>query len=403
MRLILANTGSMISHLECTYCGEKFSENKVFKLCPLENCGKVLFPRYKLDKPNSHKVFNDLKNRKPNMWRYKEFMPVKDDKNIVSLGEGFTPLIDCEKLSYNLGIKQIILKDESLNPTSSFKARGLSSAISKAKELGINKFSIPSAGNAGGALAAYSARAGAEAYVFMPKDAPLANKTETIYHGAKVELINGFINDAGKRSAEVSTLKGLFDVSTLKEPYRVEGKKTMGYEIAEQLNWKLPDNIIYPTGGGTGIIGIWKAFQELKEIGMINSDLPRMICVQAEGCSPIVDAFLKGERHAELFESPKTIAAGMRVPIAIGDYLIIDAVKESKGTAIKIDDEYMIDGVKKLSKLEGIFCAPEGGSIVSAASELISSGFIGSGESVLLLNTGSGFKYLESLSSKIEI
>ena len=302
----LTDTGSMMSHLECTYCDMTFSANEIHKLCPEDDCGKVLFPRYDIDRSKSQKIIKDLKNRHPNMWRYKEFMPVRDDKNIVSLGEGFTPILKCERLSYDLGAN-IILKDESLNPTSSFKARGLSSAVSKAKELGINKFSIPSAGNAGGALAAYCARAGAEAYVFMPKDAPLANKTETIFHGADIELIDGYINDAGARSLEVSKQKNLFDVSTLKEPYRVEGKKTMGYEIAEQLNWDLPDNIIYPTGGGTGIIGIWKAFQELKEIGVLNSKLPRMICVQAEGCSPVVDAYIEGKRHAELFKITTTI------------------------------------------------------------------------------------------------
>ena len=398
----MTDTGSMMSHLECTYCDMTFSANEIHKLCPEDDCGKVLFPRYEIDRSKSQKIIKDLKNRHPNMWRYKEFMPVRDDKNIVSLGEGFTPILKCERLSYDLGAN-IILKDESLNPTSSFKARGLSSAVSKAKELGINKFSIPSAGNAGGALAAYCARAGAEAYVFMPKDAPLANKTETIFHGADIELIDGYINDAGARSLEVSKHKNLFDVSTLKEPYRVEGKKTMGYEIAEQLNWDLPDNIIYPTGGGTGIIGIWKAFQELKEIGVLNSKLPRMICVQAEGCSPVVDAYIEGKRHAELFKSPKTIAAGMRVPIAVGDYLIIDAINESEGTAVKIDDNSMVDGVKKLSALEGIFCAPEGGSLYAATKKLIASKFISSRESVLLLNTGSGFKYLDGLSEQIKI
>ena len=397
----MADTGSMLSHLECTYCGEVFSANEINKLCSSKDCGKVLFPRYEIDSSKGRKILSDLSGRKPNMWRYKEFMPVIDEKNIVTLGEGFTPILNCERLSYELGTN-IILKDEGLNPTSSFKARGLSSAVSKAKELGVSKFSIPSAGNAGGALAAYCARAGLEAYVFMPKDAPLANKTETIFHGANIELIDGYINDAGARSLELSKQKNLFDVSTLKEPYRVEGKKTMGYEIAEQLNWDLPDNIVYPTGGGTGIIGIWKAFQELKEIGILNSDLPRMICVQAEGCSPIVDAYLDGNRHAELFQSPQTIAAGMRVPIAVGDYLIIDAVKESNGTAIKVSDDSMVEGVNQLSSLEGIFCAPEGGSIVSATKKLISSGFIKSEESVLLLNTGSGFKYLDGLSAQIE-
>ena len=360
-----------------------------------------MFPKYDLDQKKSKECIDDLKNRKPNMWRYKEFLPVNYEENIVSLGEGFTPILEAKNLKNELGIKKLLIKDESLNPTASFKARGLSAAVSKAKELGIKKFSIPTAGNAGGALAAYSAKAGLESYVFMPNDAPLANKIEVQYFGAKLELIDGYINDAGKKSIEISSELNLFDVSTLKEPYRVEGKKTMGYEIAEQLNWDLPDNIIYPTGGGTGIIGIWKAFKELSEIGMINSKLPKMICVQADGCSPVVDAYLNGKKNAELFNNPKTIAAGMRVPIAVGDYLIIDSVLESKGTALKINDKEMISGVNKMSSMEGIFCAPEGGSILSAAIKLIDSNFINPNESVLLLNTGSGYKYLEELAEAI--
>ena len=395
------STGSMFSHIECTSCKKIFSKNKILKLCPEPECGKVLFPKYDLDQKKSKECIDDLKNREPNMWRYKEFLPVNYEENIVSLGEGFTPILEAENLKNQLGIKKLLIKDESLNPTASFKARGLSAAVSKAKELGIKKFSIPTAGNAGGALAAYAAKAGLESYVFMPNDAPLANKIEVQYFGAKLELIDGYINDAGKKSIEISSELNLFDVSTLKEPYRVEGKKTMGYEIAEQLNWDLPDNIIYPTGGGTGIIGIWKAFKELSEIGMINSKLPKMICVQADGCSPVVDAYLKGKKNAELFNNPKTIAAGMRVPIAVGDYLIIDSVLESKGTALKINDKEMISGVNKMSSMEGIFCAPEGGSILSAAIKLIDSNFINPNESVLLLNTGSGYKYLEELAAAI--
>ena len=395
------STGSMFSHIECTSCKKIFSKNKILKLCPEPECGKVLFPKYDLDQKKSKKFIDDLKNREPNMWRYKEFLPVNYEENIVSLGEGFTPILEAKNLKNELGIKKLLIKDESLNPTASFKARGLSAAVSKAKELGIKKFSIPTAGNAGGALAAYSAKAGLESYVFMPNDAPLANKIEVQYFGAKLELIDGYINDAGKKSIEISSELNLFDVSTLKEPYRVEGKKTMGYEIAEQLNWDLPDNIIYPTGGGTGIIGIWKAFKELSEIGMINSKLPKMICVQADGCSPVVDAYLKGKKNAELFNNPKTIAAGMRVPIAVGDYLIIDSVLESKGTALKINDKEMISGVNKMSSMEGIFCAPEGGSILSATIKLIDSNFIKPNESVLLLNTGSGYKYLEELAAAI--
>tara|TARA_B100000579_G_scaffold64948_2_gene48264 strand:- start:1161 stop:2354 length:1194 start_codon:yes stop_codon:yes gene_type:complete len=394
-------TGSMFSHIECTSCKKIYSKDEILKLCPEPECGKVLFPKYDLKIDKSRKYIDDLKNRKPNMWRYKEFLPVNYEENIVSLGEGYTPILNAKNLEIDLGIKKLLIKDESLNPTSSFKARGLSAAVSKAKELGIKKFSIPTAGNAGGALAAYTSKAGLESYVFMPKDAPLANKTEVKYFGAKLELIDGYINDAGKKSMEVSADKNLFDVSTLKEPYRVEGKKTMGYEIAEQLNWELPDHIIYPTGGGTGIIGIWKAFKELTEIGMLNSKLPKMICVQADGCSPVVDAYLSGKKNAELFQNPKTIAAGMRVPIAVGDYLIIDSVNESNGTALKINDKEMVNGVKKMSSKEGIFCAPEGGSLVSATIKLVDSSFIKPHETVLLLNTGSGYKYLEELDNSI--
>ena len=397
----MISTGSMFSHIECTSCKKTFSKDEILKLCPVDDCGKVLFPKYDLDFDKSRKSIDDLKNREPNMWRYKEFLPVNFEENIITLGEGFTPILDAKNLALDLGINKLLIKDESLNPTSSFKARGLSAAVSKAKEFGIKKFSIPTAGNAGGALSAYAAKGNLESYVFMPKDAPQANKTEVKYFGSNLELIDGYINDAGKRSLEQSSNLNLFDVSTLKEPYRVEGKKTMGYEIAEQLNWNLPDHIIYPTGGGTGIIGIWKAFQELSEIGMIESDLPKMICVQADGCSPVVDAYLKGKKYAELFKKPATIAAGMRVPIAVGDYLIINSVNQSNGTALKINDKDMVEGVKKMSSREGIFCAPEGGSIVSAAIKLIDSNFIKPNETVLLLNTGSGYKYLEELTKAI--
>lgn len=397
----MISTGSMFSHIECTSCKKTFSKDEILKLCPVDDCGKVLFPKYDLDFDKSRKSIDDLKNREPNMWRYKEFLPVNFEENIITLGEGFTPILDAKNLALDLGINKLLIKDESLNPTSSFKARGLSAAVSKAKEFGIKKFSIPTAGNAGGALSAYAAKGNLESYVFMPKDAPQANKTEVKYFGSNLELIDGYINDAGKRSLEQSSNLNLFDVSTLKEPYRVEGKKTMGYEIAEQLDWNLPDHIIYPTGGGTGIIGIWKAFQELSEIGMIESGLPKMICVQADGCSPVVDAYLKGKKYAELFKKPATIAAGMRVPIAVGDYLIINSVNQSNGTALKINDKDMVEGVKKMSSKEGIFCAPEGGSIVSAAIKLISSNFIKPNETVLLLNTGSGYKYLEELTNAI--
>lgn len=388
---------SYLSILECTYCDAKYPHDQLINLCRNPECGKVLFPRYDLDlikKEINRDVFS---KRSPNMWRYKELMPVISESNIVSLGEGFTPLIRASNLGEKLGLNNLLIKDETMNPTGSFKARGLSSAISKAKELGVKSITIPSAGNAGGAMAAYGALAKLETYVFMPKDTPLANKVETIAYGAKVELVDGYITDAGKFSQELVASKGAFDVSTLKEPYRVEGKKTMGFEIAEQLKWDLPEFIIYPTGGGTGIVGIWKAFHELKKLGWINGPMPKMICVQAEGCSPIVDAFLNGEDFAEPFKNAHSIASGMKVPAAIGDYLVIRSLRESGGTGLKVSDQEMVKGVKDLSESEGIFAAPEGGATVAGLLKLIELGQINEKNKVLLLVTGSGFKYLDKL------
>ena len=388
---------SYLSILECTYCDAKYPHDQLINLCRNPECGKVLFPRYDLDlikKEINRDVFS---KRSPNMWRYKELMPVISESNIVSLGEGFTPLIRASNLGEKLGLNNLLIKDETMNPTGSFKARGLSSAISKAKELGVKSITIPSAGNAGGAMAAYGALAKLETYVFMPKDTPLANKVETIAYGAKVELVDGYITDAGKFSQELVASKGAFDVSTLKEPYRVEGKKTMGFEIAEQLKWDLPEFIIYPTGGGTGLVGIWKAFHELKKLGWINGPMPKMICVQAEGCSPIVDAFLNGEDFAEPFKNAHSIASGMKVPAAIGDYLVIRSLRESGGTGLKVSDQEMVKGVKDLSENEGIFAAPEGGATVAGLLKLIELGQINEKNKVLLLVTGSGFKYLDKL------
>ena len=388
---------SYLKILECTYCDAKYPYDHLINLCRNPECGKVLFPRYDLDlikKEINRDVFSQ---RAPDMWRYRELMPVISESNIVSLGEGFTPLIRASNLGEKLDLKNLLIKDETMNPTGSFKARGLSSAISKAKELGVKSVTIPSAGNAGGAMAAYGALAKLETYVFMPKDTPLANKVETIAYGAKVELVNGYITDAGKFSQELVATKGAFDLSTLKEPYRVEGKKTMGFEIAEQLQWNLPEFIIYPTGGGTGIVGIWKAFHELKKLGWINGPMPKMICVQSEGCSPIVDAFLNGKDFADPFENPHSIASGMKVPAAIGDYLVIRSLRESGGTGIKVSDQEMISGVKHLSENEGIFAAPEGGATVAGLLKLIELGQINEKNKVLLLVTGSGLKYLDKL------
>jgi len=296
-----------------------------------------------------------------------------------------------------MGCKNLYIKDEGLNPTASFKARGLSAAVSKAKELGQTALTMPSAGNAAGSLAAYAAKAGMEAHIFMPRDAPQANQLEVGITGAYLTLIDGLITDAGRLSRQAAQDKGLFDVSTLQEPYRVEGKKTMGYEIAEQLDWKLPDVIVYPTGGGTGIVGMWKAFSEMECMGWIGPERPRMVMVQAEGCAPFVKAFEAGKRYAELFPNPHTIAAGMRVPIGIGDYLVIDAVRESNGTGLTVTDDEMVRGVRDLSSYEGIFAAPEGGALVGALRKMLNDGTVSRDERVLLLVTGSGLKYLDVL------
>lgn len=387
---------SYLTTLECTYCFEEYPVNELINVCL--KCGKVLFPRYDLSLIKKEVDPNVFSNRPSNMWRYRELMPIIEESNIVSLSEGFTPLIKSSNLADKLGLKNLLIKDETMNPTGSFKARGLSSAISKAKELGAKSITIPSAGNAGGAMAAYGALAKLDTYVFMPKDTPLANIIETKAYGANVQLIDGYITDAGKFSQSLVTSKGVFDVSTLKEPYRVEGKKTMGFEIAEQLNWTLPEFIIYPTGGGTGIVGIWKALHELKELGWIKGPMPKMICVQAQGCSPIVDAFLKGDDFADPFENPSSIASGMRVPAAIGDYLVIRSLRESGGTGLKVSDDEMIKGVKCLSENEGIFAAPEGGATIAGLQKLLDRGEINENNKVLLLITGSGFKYLDKLS-----
>lgn len=338
-----------------------------------------------------------MAGREPNMWRYREVMPVVDPANIVTLGEGFTPLRQAGRLGKHLGMSDLLIKDEGVNPTGSFKARGLSAAVSKALELKQMKLTMPSAGNAAGAMSAYAAAAGMEAHVYMPKDAPIANQIECVAYGADLNLVDGFITDAGRISGEAAEEHGLFDVSTLKEPYRAEGKKTMGYEIVEQLGFEVPDVVIYPTGGGTGIVGIWKALDEMEQLGWIGSERPRMVCVQAEGCAPLVTAYNKGEEFADPFPNPKTLAAGMRVPAAVGDFLVIRAVRESGGTALTVTDDQMVDSVRDMSSFEGIFPAPEGGATLSALQLLLDSGEIGKDERVVLLNTGSAVKYLDVL------
>lgn len=384
-----------VTHLECANCGLRHEAGVLQNLCV--ECGKPLLVRYDLDAAAQTLTKESLKGRESSLWRYREVLPVSDWNNIVSFGEGWTPLLSASRLAENLPIPlDLYIKDEGQNPTQSFKARGMTAAISMAKELGIQKVAVPSAGNAAGAMAAYAARAGMEAHIFMPSDTPRANIIECQQTGANVTLIDGLITDCGKIVAERKQVEGWFDVSTLKEPYRVEGKKTMGYELGEQLDWNLPDVIIYPTGGGTGLIGMWKAFDEMEQMGWIGSKRPRMISVQSSTCAPIIRAFEKGERFADEFENASTVASGLRVPKAIGDFLILDAVRASGGTAIAVTDDELIKAVGEIGAAEGIFTAPEGAACLPALRKLIEQGSVRSGETVVLFNTGSGIKYLEA-------
>ncbi len=385
-----------VTHLECAACGLAHEARQLQNLC--KECGKPLLVRYDLERAGRSLTKETLKGRPADLWRYREVLPVERDENIVSLGEGWTPLLNATRLAGELGLKRLYIKDESLNPTQSFKARGMAAAVSMAKELGARSLAVPSAGNAAGALAAYAARAGLEAHIFMPRDTPRANVVECEQTGAHVTLMNGLITDCGAEVARLKDAEGWFDVSTLKEPYRVEGKKTLGYELAEQLDWRLPDVIIYPTGGGTGLIGMWKAFDEMQRLGWIDEKRPRMVTVQSEGCAPIVRAFAEGKRFAEEFENAATVASGLRVPRAIGDFLILDALRASNGTAISVTDEELIAAVREIGASEGLFCAPEGAACLPALRKLIERGEVEADESVVLFNTGAGVKYLESFS-----
>ena len=384
---------SFLTNLECTYCDAEFSADEPQRLCT--ECGKVLYPRYDLEGAASALDREMLKDRPSNMWRYFEVMPIRDEANVITLGEGFTPIFQAERLGPEIGCSDLLIKDEGVNPTASFKARGLSAAVSKAKELGITKITMPSAGNAAGAMTSYAAKGGIDSYVVMPKDAPEANQKEVVITGGELTLIDGLISDAGVMSRERAAEEGLFDISTLQEPYRVEGKKTMGYEIAEQLGWTLPDAIIYPTGGGTGIVGMWKAFDEMEAMGWIGSERPRMFAVQSEGCAPIVRAFEQDTEFAEPWQDAETVAAGIRVPSAIGDYLILGAVRESGGGALTVSDDEIRDYMSKVARLEGMFICPEGAATAAALEKLLAAEQLGADQRILLLNTGSGLKYLE--------
>jgi threonine synthase len=383
-----------ITHLECAACGLRHEAQRLHNLC--RECGKPLLVRYDLERAASSLTKESLKGRRADLWRYREVLPVESEADIVSLGEGWTPLLRANRLGATLGLSALFIKDESQNPTQSFKARGMATAVSMAKELGVKKLAVPSAGNAAGALAAYAARAGMECFIFMPRDTPRANIVECEQTGAHVTLMDGLITDCGAEVAQRKEAEGWFDVSTLKEPYRVEGKKTLGYELAEQVEWRLPDVIIYPTGGGTGLIGMWKAFDEMERLGWVGSARPRMVTVQAAGCAPIVKALGEGKRFADEFPNAATVASGLRVPRAIGDFLILDAIRASGGTAIAVTDEELLAAVTEIGALEGVFCAPEGAACLPALRQLLANKSIGPDERVVLFNTGAGVKYLES-------
>jgi len=384
----------MLTHLDCTKCEKQYEPGRVLTVC---SCGAPLYARYDLSRAAHEMRPGQLALREPTMWRYREVLPLGDDKNKVSLGEGFTPLLDAPRLGARLGLPRLLIKEEAVNPTGSFKARGLSMAVSMAKALGATDVCLPSAGNAGSALAAYAAAAGLKAHVFLPRDISRLFVMETEAYGAHVEMVDGLITDAGRVCAAQAKEYGWYECATLKEPYRVEGKKTMGYEIAEQLDWKLPDAILYPTGGGTGLVGMWKAFSEMETMGFVGSKRPRMYAVQAEGCAPIVKAFVEGRDEAPLWENATTHAHGLRVPKALGDFLILRAVRQSGGTALAVSEAEIVQGVKDAGAAEGFFMAPEGGACVAALRKLVADGKLGESDSVVSFNTGTGFKYAENM------
>ena len=383
-----------LTHLDCTKCDRRYPTGQVWNLC---ECGGPLFARYDLERAAKEMRPGHLALRAPNQWRYREVLPVEDPADRISLGEGFTPLLPATRLGERLGLPRLFVKDESGNPTGSFKARGLAMAVSMAKALGATEVCLPSAGNAGSALAAYAAQGGLKAHVFVPRDIAHLFLMETAAYGAHVETVDGLITDAGKVCAAQAKEHGWYECATLKEPYRVEGKKTMGYELAEQMGWKLPDAILYPTGGGTGLIGMWKAFEELERMGFIPPGRPRMYAVQAEGCAPIVKAFAEGKDEAPMWEGATTLAHGLRVPKAIGDFLMLKALRASHGAGIAVSEVEIVQGVKEGAAAEGLFMAPEGGACVAALRKLKASGHLSPDDTVVVFNTGTGYKYVENL------
>ena len=384
----------MLTHLECTKCERRYEKGQRLNLC---ECGAPLYARYDLERAAREMRPGHLALREPTMWRYHEVLPVEGLEGRVTLGEGFTPLLEATRLGALLELPRILIKDEGGNPTGSFKARGLAMAVSMARALGEKDVCLPSAGNAGSALAAYAAVAGLRAHVFLPRDIAHLFVLETTAYGAHVETVDGLISDAGRVCAEQAKEHGWYECATLKEPYRVEGKKTLGYELAEQLGWKLPDAILYPTGGGTGLVGMWKAFEELEEMGFIGPDRPRMYAVQAEGCAPIVKAFSEGLEEAPFWEGATTHAHGLRVPKALADFLILRALRHSHGAGVAVSEEEILGGVRDAASTEGLFVAPEGGACVAAARKLKASGHLSPDDTIVVFNTGTGYKYVENL------
>ncbi len=385
---------SIVTHLECARCEKRYEPGRLYNLC---SCGAPLLVKYDLRRAAETLVLHRMASREPTLWRYREVLPVTQDSSILCLGEGFTPLIHARRLGRELGLPNLYLKDESQNPTSSFKARGLAVAASMAKELGIRKLAMPSAGNAGGALAAYAAKDGMEAAIYMPKETPIANRQECALLGAKVVLVSGSIKDCGREMREYQNGGEWFDVSTLREPYRLEGKKTMAYEVVEQLGGRAPDAMIYPTGGGTGLIGMWKAFAEMEELGWTDGRRPRMFSVQAQGCAPIVRAFAQGGDRAEEWENPQTIASGLRVPSAIGDFMMLRVLRESRGAALAVPDGDMLVAMRQLAETEGVLTSPEGGATLAALRKLLQDGLLAGHECIVLFLTSSAYKYQEVL------
>ncbi|WP_077328909.1 threonine synthase [Virgibacillus siamensis] len=391
---------SFVSNLYCPKCGNTYETGKKHQLC---TCGSPLLVEYDLEKVKNNLTRDEIKTREPTLWRYHELLPVEDESNIVTVGEGMTPLVSLHKVGKDMLLDNLYMKDEGLIPTGSFKARGAAVGVSKAKEVGVEELAMPTNGNAGAAWALYAARAGIKATIVMPNDAPKITRNEVALSGANLYLVNGLISDAGKIVGKAVNDYNLYDASTLKEPYRIEGKKTMGLEIAEQLNWKMPDVVLYPTGGGVGLIGIYKALKELRTLGWVEGKLPRLVAVQSTGCAPIVKAWEKKELESDFWPNSKTNAFGINVPKALGDFLVLDAVYGTNGCAVAVDDDLMLEEQKKVAEMEGSFICPEGAAVFAAARKLRKDGWIGQNETVVALNTGAGIKYPDTVQLRPEM